>query len=451
VYVSDTNPVSIASRIRHGRASASSSAMASPVVDASSRAPPIASSDTTAIDLSPAAIEIWMSFDIEAATQAHMAALSADTLARAAAYTAGTNWLVLWGLLVGALTTWMVMRWGIVGSIQDRLVGRGPTLRTLLVSAAALLFTNAIAYPFSVYTEYVRERSYGRTSQPLGDFLAQHVIGTVLSIVLGALFFVGIYALIRRAGRRWWLWSGGLTAVFAVLAILAAPILIEPIFNEYEPLPSGDVRTALETMADEAGIPHDRIFVYDGSRQSNNFTANVSGVFGSARIAISDVALKGASLDEVKAVTGHEVGHYVLGHIWRMILLFSVLSILFFYLADRLFAPVARIFRAEGTIGEPGNLPVLLFLIVLLMTLAMPLNNWLSRLDEWEADNYSLAHVNLPDALATSLVKTAEYRDPRPHPLQEAVFYTHPAVERRVRNAMTYKAATAGSGPSERP
>lgn len=388
-----------------------------------------------------------MAFDIEAATQAHMVALSADTLARAAAYTAGSNWLVLWGVVVGALATWIVMRWGIVARLQDRLQARRPTLRTFVVSTTALLFTEVIGYPFNFYTEYVRERSYGRTSQPLGDFLAQDAIGSVLSILLGALFFVGIYTLIRRAGRSWWLWSGCFTAVFAVFAMLASPVLIEPIFNDYTALPAGDVRTALEAMADEARIPHDRIFVYDGSRQSNNFTANVSGVFGSARIALSDVALKGASLDEVKAVTGHEVGHYVLGHVWRIILLLSLLSMLLFYLADRWFASVARFFRAEGTLGEPRNLPVLLFLITVLMTLAMPLSNWLSRLDEWEADNYSLVHVNLPDALASSLVKTAEYRDPRPHPLQEAVFYTHPAVERRVRNAMTHKAAIVATLP----
>ena len=81
--------------------------------------------------------------------------------------------------------------------------------------------------------------------------------------------------------------------------------IIEPLFNDFEPIPEGEVRDAVLALGAEADIPADRIFMYDGSRQSNNFTANVSGIGGSARIAISDVAMGEASLDEVKAVTGH--------------------------------------------------------------------------------------------------------------------------------------------------
>ena len=194
-------------------------------------------------------------------------------------------------------------------------------------------------------------------------------------------------------------------------------------------------------MADEAGIPHDRLFVYDGSRQSNNFTANVSGVFGSARIAISDVALGEASLAEVKAVTGHEIGHYVLGHIWRSVAVFSVLAIVLFFLADRLFPVMARLFGSSTTIGDPVGFPILLFLVSLLGLFALPVTNSLTRISESEADAYSLRTVGLPDALAGALVKTAEYRYPRPHPVQEALFYSHPSVERRVRAGMDWKAA----------
>lgn len=205
-------------------------------------------------------------------------------------------------------------------------------------------------------------------------------------------------------------------------------------------MPAGEVRDALVTMAEQAGVPADRIFVYDGSRQSNNFTANVSGVAGSARIAISDVAFKGASLDGVKAVTGHEIVHYVLGHVWRTLFLISALAIEFFLLADRLFPRVARALGSTAHIDEPTGLPVLAFLVTLFFLVAQPLINASTRQGENEADQYSLETVNLPDALATALVKTAEYRSPRPSWLQERLFYTHPSVERRVRRAMDWKA-----------
>jgi STE24 endopeptidase len=381
-----------------------------------------------------------MSFDPAAATAAYIDALGPDALARAAAYTAGNHWLLLWGLVVSAVVTWLFVRTGVLERVAARLGRRGPNLRAFVVAAVFFLISALVTLPWSLYEEWWRERSYDRSSQPLGDFLAQDALGTLVATLLGALFMMGIYALLRRAGRRWWLWSGGFTAVAASALLLLSPIAIEPLFNEYRPLPEGEVRDALLPMAERANVPADRLFVYDGSRQSNNFTANVAGLGGSARIAISDVAFKGATLEEVKAVTGHEIGHYVLGHVWRLVLVVAVLSVAFFFLADRLFVRVARAFGSRASISDPVGLPVLLLIVSALAVLAQPIFNTLSRIDESESDRYSLETVGLPDGLASALVKTAEYRDPRPHPLQEALFYTHPSVERRVRRAMDWKA-----------
>jgi STE24 endopeptidase len=384
-----------------------------------------------------------MTFDPQAATAAYIDSLGADALAKAAAYTAGNHWLLLWSLVVSGLVTWLIVRSGLLERVSARFARRGANLRAFAVGVVFFLASALITLPWSLYEEWWRERGYGRTSQPLGDFLGQDAIGILISTLLAALFVVGVYALIRRTGRRWWLWSGGLTAVAVSALLLLAPVVIEPIFNDYQPVPAGEVRDALVVMAQESGVPTDRIFVFDGSRQSNNFTANVSGLGGSARIAISDVAFKGASLDEVKAVTGHEIGHYVLGHVWRGVIVISVMSILFFFLADRLFPRFARFFGSRATIADPAGLPVLLFIVSLFAVAAQPVFNTLSRIDETESDQYSLETVNLPDALASALVKTAEYRNPRPNPVQELVFYTHPSVERRVRMAMEWKAAHA--------
>jgi STE24 endopeptidase len=379
-------------------------------------------------------------FDPAKATAAYVDALGADALAKSASYTSGNHWLLLWGLLISAIISWLIVRSGLLDRVSARLAARSWGFRTYFVSAAAFLASALIGLPWSIYEEWHRPRSYGLSSQPLGDFLMQDMIGIGLSTVFGALFFLGVYALIRRTGKRWWLWSGGLAAVTIAVVLLLSPILIEPIFNEYKPVPKGPVREALLKMAREANIPEDRLFIYDGSRQSNNFTANVSGIGGSARIAISDVALKSASLDEVKAVTGHEVGHYVLGHSWRRAIVVPLLAIILFFLADRLYARIAPRFGSNAEIGDPRGLPVLLFVVSAMGLLAVPVTNALTRIGESEADAYSLKTVNLPDALASALVKTAEYRYPRPHPLQEAIFYTHPSVERRVRMAMDWKA-----------
>jgi STE24 endopeptidase len=384
-----------------------------------------------------------MESDAQTATAAYIDALGQETLVQAANYTAGNHWLTLWGLLVAALITGLIVRSDLLTRTQVRLAQRGFVVRTFCISAVYVVIYGIVDLPWSLYTGWWREAAYGRTSQPLADFLSQGSLALALNAFISGLFLTAVYALIRSAGKLWWLWSGALTAGMISLLMLLGPIFIEPLFNDYQPVPEGEVREAIEAMALDANIPVDRIFMYDGSRQSNNFTANVSGIGSSSRIAISDVALKEASLDEVMAVTGHEVGHYVLRHIWDVVGLLTGLIMVSFFLADRLFNPIARLFGAKEDITDPTTLPVLLFIVALLMTLAQPLTNSLSRASETDADHYSLTHIGLPDALATALVKTAEYRNPRPSKLQEWLFYTHPSVERRVRMAMEWKASQA--------
>ena len=384
-----------------------------------------------------------MAFDPQSATAAYIDAIGTDALAKSAAYTVGSHWLLLWDLLVGITVAWLIIRSGLLDRVEARLGKRGPATRAFVVSAAYFLLAGILSLPWGMYEGWWRETSYGRSSQPFGDAFGQSLLGISISALIGGLFFMGVYALIRRAGKRWWIWTGALAVVGISAVLLVAPVVIEPLFNEYKPLPDGPVRSALTDMAQHAGIQTDRIFIYDGSRQSNNFTANVSGLGPYARVAISDVALKGASLDEVRAVTAHEIGHYTLGHVWRSVLLFSLIAMLAFFVADRSYGRFAAALGTRAPLFSPTSLPVVMVMVSLLFVLALPLINAFTRIGETQADRYSLETVGLPDALASALVKTAEYRYPRPNPVQEALFYSHPSVERRVRMAMDWKAANA--------
>lgn len=388
-----------------------------------------------------------MAFDTEAATNAYIDSLGSEALAQAAAYTAGNQWLMLWSLGVTIISTWLIIQSGILTSLSNKLSGSGAFNRAFRVSADFVVLSAIIELPWTIYTSWYRQTQYEMTDQPLGDFLGQSGLGLALNAVVLGLLLATFYVLIKKAGRLWWAWFGGITASLMATMMLLGPVVIQPMFNEYSPIPEGDVKQAVEALAIEANIPTERVFMYDGSRQSNNFTANVSGIGSSARIAISDVALNEADLDEVKAVTGHEIGHYVSGHIWWVVFLLSAQVVIAFLLADRLFTPVARAFGADEDIQNPANVPVLILLVGVLMTVFQPFNNTLSRMNEADADRYSLETVGLPDGLASVLVKTAEYRDPRPAPLQELLFYTHPSVESRVRMAMEWKAEQLATEP----
>ncbi|MBB3859726.1 STE24 endopeptidase [Novosphingobium hassiacum] len=374
--------------------------------------------------------------------------LGAEQLEKAAAYTRGNEVLLVIGLGVTLLVAWLIVRSRVLDRVAGKVLGRKRFLATFAVCFTFFIVEALITLPWTIWTDWSRERSYGLSDQPLGDFLSQMALSTAIGAVLGSLFLVGVYALIRRAGKRWWAWGGAFAGVVAVIMLLAGPPLIEPLFNTYIPVPAGPVRASLEQIADDVGIPHDRIFLYDGSRQSDRFTANVSGIGPAARIAISDVAMKSASLDEVRAVTGHEAGHYQLGHIWRQVILLPLLAVLVLFAIDRLFPRVAAAMGSRATLGDPVGLPVFMVLAAIAGFLANPVLNAFSRAAETEADAYSMEHVGLPDAMASALLKTAEYRYPRPHPIEEALFYTHPSVERRVLRAMEWKAQHQSGQPA---
>jgi len=385
-------------------------------------------------------------FDPAAATAAYLAQLPADAHAKATAYTQGGHWLLLWGALVTILIAWLVLRSGVLVRVRDRVEAGGakPWLAALAVLALDAVLEAALSLPWSVYSDWWRERAYGLTSQAFTGWLAEFGMMTAISTVITVLLLVGLYALIRRAPRTWWAWSGAMVAVIFVVLIVLAPVFIQPLFNDYKPAPPGPVRDAIVELAKANGVPSDKIVIYDGSRQSNRYTANVAGMFGTTRIAMSDVMFaKGADLAEVKGVVGHEMGHYVHMHALWIAAAYGLLALTGFFLVDRLFGSVVRLTGAKGVRGlaDPAGFPVIGIIVAALTLIATPLFSSIVRQAEVDADRYSLRHANEPDGLAKALVKTIEYRAATPSKVEELLFYDHPAVGNRVRMAMDWKAA----------
>ena len=339
----------------------------------------------------------------------------------------------------------IILRSGALTALRGR-IGRSRPRPIATAAVCIAIFTVMdwlITLPWSVYTDWWREKSYGLTSQPFGGWFGEGVISLVITTIISVLFLSVLYALMRRT-RFWWAWAGAVSAVFIVVAVVIAPVAIEPLFNKYTPAPPGKVRDAVVQLAQKVGVPSDKIEIYNGSRQSNRYTANVAGLFGSARIAMSDVMFaKNADIAEVRGVVGHEMGHYVLNHVLWFAGFLSLLLVLAAYVADRLFGRAACWLQATGVTGiaDPAGLPVLMAILTTLGLLATPLLKSATRIEESQADSFSLAHANEPDGLSKALVKTIEYRASSPSDLEEFLFYDHPSVEHRVRKAMDWKAS----------
>ena len=397
-----------------------------------------------------------MSIDPAAETARWLATISPEDLERAVAYTRGGHWLLLWGAIVAIVVAWIIIRTGVLSGIRDRMERRRkrPKLVSLVVGVVWILMDFVLTLPWAIYQAWWRETQYGLTEQPLAGWLTEALMETAITVVLLGLLIVGLYAIIRHARRLWWAWGAGLTAVAVVFMMIVSPILFEPLFNDYTPAPDGPMRDAVVELAHATGTPDDKIYIYDGSKQSDRYTANVSGLFGSARVAMSDVMFaKGADLAEVRGVVGHEMGHYVHMHSLWMAGIMILLAGLAFWLIDRLF-PVAKRLLGAGRVGDisdPAGLPVLAAIGAVIGLLLTPVTNTMIRVIEQDADQFSLIHANEPDGLAKALIKTAEYRAPSPSAIEEIIFYDHPSVENRIRMAMEWKATHPANAPAEVP
>ncbi|MGH6965802.1 MAG: M48 family metallopeptidase [Phenylobacterium sp.] len=392
-------------------------------------------------------------FDPVAATAAYLAALTPEQHLKAQHYTQGGHWLLLWGCLVSIVVAWIVLRSGVLVKVRSAIERAGPKpwLAVVAVVVVDAIFESVLGLPWQAYSHWWRDTQYGLTSQAFGGWLTEQGIGLGVGIVTSIILFSLLYWIIRRAPGTWWAWSAGGVVVAFLTLMLVQPLLIEPLFNTYKPAPPGPMRDEIVAMAKQVGVPSDKIFIYDGSKQSNRYSANVAGLMGTARIAMSDVMFKkDADLAEVRAVVGHEMGHYVRGHIMIYAALYGLLALIAFFLTDRLFPRAAVLLGAKGVqgIADPAGLPVLGVIFAVIGLIATPLTSSVSRIGESDADKFSLEHFNEPDGLAKALVKTVEYRAATPSRLEEVIFYDHPAVGNRVRRAMDWKATHPPTPPA---
>jgi STE24 endopeptidase len=385
-------------------------------------------------------------FDPAAATAAYLATLSPEAHAKATAYTQGGHWVLLWGTLIGILVSWIVIKSGVLVRVRSGVEAKRPRpwLAVLAVVVVDGIIESALQIPWDAYSNWWREKGYGLTSRPFPGWLGEHMLLMCVGLVSTLVIFSLLYWLIRRAPGTWWLWAGvGMMAVTIVFFFLQL-FLLEPLLNSYKPAPPGAVRDEVVAMAKQVGVPSDKILIYDGSKQSNRYTANAGGIFGFGRVAMSDVMFKrDADLAEVRGVVGHEMGHYVRKHILIGDLETGLMTIIGLFLVDRLFPFAARILGAKGVtrIADPAGLPVISIILAVLGLLATPISNSFSRWVEADADHFSVVHFNEPDGLAKALVKTIEYRADSPSKLEEIIFYDHPSVGARVRAMMDWKAA----------
>jgi STE24 endopeptidase len=384
------------------------------------------------------------SFDVDRATALYLTTLSPAARARSDAYFDGGLWLNAVSTLVTVLVCWLILRVGLLVRLRDALRRQGwrPWVVMLTVAATFLLALTLLQLPWSIYTDFWRERRFGLMNLTFAGWLGEQGTALLLLVVAGGLGLTVINAVIRTFPRTWWLVGAGVVGMMAAFFSLITPVFIMPLFNTYGELAPGPLRDRIVAMADANHIPTNHIYVFDASRQSDRISANVSGVGPTVQISLTDNLVKRASLPTAAAVVGHEMGHYVLGHVWSAIAFTTLLSALEFWLLARWGPAIIAIGawrRGVRGLDDPAALPVLVGVMTVLSLLFLPLSNSFVRHDEAAADAFGLDTAREPDGFALAAMQLSTYRKISPPWWEELLFYDHPSGHTRVHGAMQWK------------
>lgn len=408
-------------------------------------APPSAAPTATVEVHELPSMEKPVSFNADKATKAYLARISGAARARSDSYFEG-GYLLLFVDAAYALVVMGLLLWFKVSARLREFAQARTRSRFWQVPIYFVPFFIVVAvatFPLTVYEDFFREHSYGLSNQNflqwLGDFGIQFAASLVMLTVLVTLLYAGI----RQARRAWWIWGSILTIVFYALLVMAFPVFLAPLLNHYQPLPDGAVKKEILSMAHANGVPATNVYQYDASRQTDIITANVSGMFGTTRISVSDNLLTRGTPQEAKAILGHEIGHYVMNHVMVNILWLTIVILVGFWFSDRMFRSLTGLFGGNWdvrTIDDPAGLPVLYAAFTIFGLLATPFTNTIIRTQEAQADMFGVNAAREPDAFATSVLKLSEYRKLEPSPLEEWVFFDHPSGRSRIQMMMRWKA-----------
>ena len=301
----------------------------------------------------------------------------------------------------------------------------------------------ALTLPLDYYSHFVVPHRFGLSDQGLGGWLWDQAKGMLLGIVIGAPLAALALAGIRRV-KRWWLalWLGSVPVM--IFLILIGPVVLDPVFNTFKPLEDQKLKTELLDLAARAGISGGRVYQVDKSKQTKTMNAYVNGLGPTKRIVMWDTIIAKMDHDELRFVMAHEMGHYVLHHVWKELAFVLAMLLVAFWLSQQLVDRATRRWgRSWGfeVAHDPAALPLLLLVISAFFFVASPVMNGVSRYFEHQADTFSLELTHLNDAGARAFVKFAEDSKVLPDPSAFIRFwrYSHPPLGERIVYCETYK------------
>jgi len=348
----------------------------------------------------------------------------------------------IWGLVVPAVFLWT----GFSSRIRDwaRAIGRKWFFVVAIYWVIFTLVSTAIDLPRAYYVGFVRQHAYGLSNQTIGKWVSDQVASLGVTLVIGALVLWIPYLLITRSPRRWWLYTAMAAIPFIILIQLITPIWIDPLFNRFGPMKDKTLETQLLQLADRAGIEGGRVFEVAKSEDTKALNAYVNGFGATLRIVLWDTIIKAMDRPQLLTVMGHEMGHYVLKHIWQLMAVAIVSILVLLYAVYRLAgALIARHSTRFGftSLGDVASLPLIMLLVGIMSLVIDPITLAFARHIEHEADRFALelTHDNHSFGTALVILQQENLGVPRPGRLHTWFRENHPPLGERIDFSNDYR------------
>ncbi len=358
---------------------------------------------------------------------------------KAARYYASGNvlWFVnlVWGMLIPALFLFT----GFSAKIRNwaQQLGR----KWFFVIGLYFIIFSAINFiidlPLSYYQGFVRQHAYDLSNQTFGKWFGDSLKALMVGIAGGVLFLWVPYLLLKKSPRRWWLYTGLLMVPFLFFVMLISPVWIDPLFNKFGLMNDKALEAKILALAEQSGIEGSRVYEVNKSVDTKAVNAYVTGFMNTKRIVLWDTIIAKLKEKELLFVMGHEMGHYVLGHVIKGILFFSLLIMVTLYAAYRTAGGLINKYKDRfgfDQLSDIASFPLIMLLVSIFTLIITPITLTFTRYQEHEADRFGLEITQSNHAAATAFVKLQQENlgNPRPGLLYKLWRASHPTLGDRI-------------------
>jgi STE24 endopeptidase len=395
-------------------------------------------------------------------TETEQYTLSRERYEKAVSYSRVGYTLYFVSYFLGALVLLLILRLGVAVKFRDlaESVSDRKWIQCLIFVPLLILTIDLFDLPLRMYWHSLSLR-YAQSVQRWGSWLVDWLKAEALGVGLAILLVMVLYVAMRRSPRRWWFYSWLASLLLLLFLFFISPWFIDPLFNHFEPLANQHPQlvASIENLTQHAGvpIPADRIFLMRASEKTNAINAYVTGFGASKRVVMWDTTIAKTTNDEALFVVGHELGHYVLGHVTTGFIFFGVALLLASYIMFRALHWSLHRWGAEWRVYSSedwASLVIILLIFQILTFISSPVANGFSRMQEHAADVYGLEiiHGLVPNseevaAHGFQVLGELDLSDPNPPPFITFWLYGHPPLAERLVFAHTYDPWSKGESP----